>query len=69
VGTKYIIRQPDKADREFETGKEAVEYLVANHGYAKLFLGEELLMIKGISPHYHEQDHRDFRGIFVAGAA
>ena len=68
MDAKYIIRQPDKADREFDTSAQAVEYLVSNPGYAKLYRGDELVMTKGISPFYHEQDHRDFRGLFVAGA-
>lgn len=66
--TKYIIRQPDKADREFDTSLQAVEYLVSNPGFAKLFHGEELIMTKGISPYFHEQEGRDFRGLFAAGA-
>lgn len=68
MDTKYIIRQPDRADREFTTGREAVEYLVSNPGYAKLFHENELLMTKGIPPHFEEQDGRVFRGIFTEGA-
>lgn len=68
MATKYIIRQPEKADREFETSTKAVEYLVANPGYAKLFHGDELIMTKGIPPHHSEHDGRVFRGLFAACA-
>ncbi len=64
---KYIIRQQDKADREFDTGQQAVEYLVANPGYAKLFCNEVLIMTKGIPPQL-DHDPQVFRGLFAAGA-
>ncbi len=63
----YIVRQPGKADREFGTGIQAVQYLVDNPGYAKLFREEELLMTKGIPPHA-SHDPRLFRGLFAAAA-
>jgi hypothetical protein len=68
VNTKYIIRQQDKADREFDTGQQAVEYLVANPGHAKLFHNGELLMTKGIPSEAQGHDPQLFRGLFAAAA-
>jgi hypothetical protein len=64
--SKYIIRQPDKADREFGTSQEALAYFVRNPGFAKLYHEGELLMTKGFSPFRHEHDQSDFRGVFRA---
>jgi hypothetical protein len=60
---KYIIRQPNRADREFETSQGAIEYMVTNPGYADLFHGDELVMSKGIPPHPVHQDQAFFRGL------
>lgn len=62
---KYIVRQVSKEDIEFDTGREAVEYLVANSGYSKLYHGDELVMTKGIPPHRDDHDARVFRGLFM----
>jgi hypothetical protein len=68
VNSKYIIRQPDRADREFTTSQEAVEHLVSNSGFAKLFVDGQLVMTKGIPPESHERDPHMFRGLFAAAA-
>ncbi len=48
---KYTVIQNGKAAREFETGKDAVEHMVENPGYAKLFAPDgNLLMTKGFPP-------------------
>lgn len=48
---KYLVVQDGKATREFDTGKDAVEHMVDNPGYAKLYSPDgNLLMTKGFPP-------------------
>jgi hypothetical protein len=61
VDTKYIIRQAGRADREFQTSRDAVEHLVSNPGHAKLFYDGELVMMKGIPPRAAERGEDFYR--------
>lgn len=45
--TKYIVRQPGKADREFNNSREAVQQMLKDPGYAEVFADNELVMSKG----------------------
>ncbi len=48
---KYVVEQQGRALRKFHTGAEAIAYMVANAGYAKLYAPDGmLLMTKGTPP-------------------
>jgi hypothetical protein len=58
---KYIIRQAGRADREFDTSRDAVEHLVSHPGFAKLFCDGELVMMKGIPPQVEDRGTHFYR--------
>lgn len=61
----YIVRQPGREDAVFARSEEAVEHLVSNPGYARLYHGEELVMTKGIPPNAGDHDRQFFRGLLA----